>query len=369
MRPPKPTARRSAGTFPSAPTSEGKPARFEGQLSFGSCGQQCPRSGPGLTEALRLLVALSIPLLAGAATFQEDFATDPLAHGWRVFGNPDLFHWNATNQDLEVTWDSSQTNSYFQFPLGTIAARDDDFSFAFDLLLEDIAAGVNPAKPSTFELAVGLQNWVNADRTNFFRGTASTSPNLVEFDFFPDTGFGPTVWPSMWSTNSSLNYNGSTDYTILDLPVGVVMRITLSYATSNQTLSTSITTNGQPLGLVHDVTNSPSFTDFRVGTFAIESYSEAGQDGSLLAHGVVDNITLTMPPPPVQQLTAGFQQGAWGAEFISRSNWVYTLQRTVDLRSWAAASVPMSGTGTNLFLADTNAPTAAAFYRVRAERP
>ncbi|HWX19811.1 MAG TPA: hypothetical protein VN578_07885 [Candidatus Binatia bacterium] len=311
--------------------------------------------------------------VAGAATFQEDFATDPLARGWRVFGDRDLFHWNPTSQNLEVTWDSSQTNSYFQFLPGTIVARDDDFSFGLDLRLDDIAAGVNPSKPSTFELAFGLQNLVNAQGTNFLRSTGTASANLVELDFFPDTGFGPTVSPAVWSTNSLLNYNGPEDFTIMDLPVGVPMRITLSYTASNQTLSTTITTNGVSIGAVHDVRLSPSFTDFRVGTFAIESYSDAGQDprygGSLLAHGVVDNVVLTVPPNPVKDLNGGINHGVWQVQFVSRSNWVYTLERTMDFQTWTAASGAAPGNGGGLVLEDTNSPAARAFYRVRAERP
>src|SRR5439155_11928540 len=155
------------------------------------------------------------------------------------------------------------------------------FSLAFDLELMDIAGGVDPNKPSTFELALGFLNLVDAAKPNFFRGNGAESPNLVEFDFFPDTGFGPTIWPSMWSTNSRLNYNGAGDYSILPLPTGISMRLTMSYTASNATLATSITTNGVPIGTLNNVKLSPSFTDFRTGAFAIESYSDAGQDPRL----------------------------------------------------------------------------------------
>jgi len=67
------------------------------------------------------------------ATFQEDFATNPQTHGWKIFGETNLFYWNATNENLEVTWDSSHSNSYFAIAVGTILTRRDDFSFAMDL--------------------------------------------------------------------------------------------------------------------------------------------------------------------------------------------------------------------------------------------
>src|SRR5215472_1451968 len=93
-------------------------------------------------------VSVARPSLAGG--FVEDFSVPPAQKGWSVFGNAGLFNWNATNQNLEVTWDSSQPNSYFYHPLGTILTKEDDFSFSFDLRLRDATAGINPQKPSPF---------------------------------------------------------------------------------------------------------------------------------------------------------------------------------------------------------------------------
>jgi hypothetical protein len=309
-----------------------------------------------------------------AATIQEDFAQDPLAHGWRVFGNTNLFHWNAANKNLEVTWDSSQTNSYFQMPLGTILTRQDDFSVSLGLNLSDVTSGVNSAKPSTFELAFGFQNSLDAQATNFWRGTAKNIPNLVEFDFFPGADvIQPTVWPSMWSTNAVLNYNGPGDYTLIDLPTGVPLAITLSYSAASQTLSTTISANNQSIGAINSVKITSSFTDFRVGTFALESYSDAFQKGSypgsLLAHGIVNNITIVTPPPPVQNLRGLVTNGVWQVQFLSRTNWNYTLEETADFKSWRDVSATLAGNGGNLILRDTNVPTTAAFYRVRSNRP
>src|SRR5262249_37385414 len=184
--------------------------------------------------------------------------------------------------------------------------RQDDVVVALDLQLVSVAAGISLNKPSTFELAFGFLNIVDAMKTNFYRGNGSASPNLVEFDYFPDTGFGSTVWPTFVSTNGSVNYNGAGDYTILDLAIGIWMHVAMNYAASNRTLTTSIPTNGVSIGAVNSVQLSSAFTDFRVGAFAIESYSDNGQDprygGSLLATGIVDNVSITLPPPPISNL-------------------------------------------------------------------
>ena len=52
-----------------------------------------------------LCVALSP---AQAVTLTEDFSTDPMQNGWQVFGDTNLFTWDSTNQNLAVTWDSTQ---------------------------------------------------------------------------------------------------------------------------------------------------------------------------------------------------------------------------------------------------------------------
>src|ERR1051325_494760 len=106
----------------------------------------------------------------GAAAFQENFSATPAGNGWLNFGRADLFQWDSANQNLRVTWDSSQTNSYFYHALPAALDRSDDFELAFDLRLDDIVAGVDTNKASTFQIAVGLLNLSQASRPGFFRG-------------------------------------------------------------------------------------------------------------------------------------------------------------------------------------------------------
>ncbi len=317
-----------------------------------------------------LFLFMTAAFLVKAAVISEDFSNNPELRNWLKFGNTNLFRWNVTNQNLDVTWDSSQTNSYFYHPLGTILGKSDDFSVAFDLKLTNIVVGVDTNKPFTFPLCIGFQNFSNATTANFFRG--GFSPNLAEFAFYPDSGFGPTLWPSFWSTNSALNFNGSSDYTIIDLPVGAAMHIAMTYTASNKTCATTITTNGVSIGQINNV-RLINFTDFRADTFAVKSYSDAGQSpddgGSLLAHGTIDNLIITVPPPPVQDLRGAFTNDQWQVQFTSRTNWNYVLERSPNFQSWTNVSPVISGTGTNLFLLDTTALAEKAFYRVRANRP
>src|SRR5215467_7447554 len=137
---------------------------------------------------LPVLAGLLLSPVAQAATITQDFATDPLQSGWAVFGNTNLFHWNSTNQNLEVKWDSSQPNSYFYHPLGTVLSRSDDFSIDFDLLLKDIASNTESNKTGPMEIALGFFNLATATSTNFMRGVFGGAPGVFELDYFP-TGY------------------------------------------------------------------------------------------------------------------------------------------------------------------------------------
>jgi hypothetical protein len=306
-----------------------------------------------------------------ADTLTQDFSADPAGQGWRVFGNTNLFAWDRTNQDLQVTWDSSQPDSYFYHNLGTVLGRDDDFSIAFDLRLKDIGPGANTNKSGAYELAVALLNFKEATSTNFLRGTGTDSPDLVEFDYFRDAGFGATIWPTFISSAKAYNYNGPGDYTLLGINPGDQYHIEMAYTASTAILATTMTRNGAPFGPINPVPLSTNFTDFRVDTFAICSYSDTGDDyDSLLAHGVVDNVVITTPAPPVTAVNGGITNGnGWQVNFPGKTNWVYTLERTVDLVSWTAASGTVSGGGTNVVLQDSAPRAAGAFYRVRAQKP
>ena len=165
-------------------------------------------SAPALAGWLVLL-----SLRSGATVITQNFSTNPLQDGWQIFGDTDLFQWNSTNHNLAVTWDSSQTNSYFYHPLGTILTRNDDFSIAFDLRLNDIASGTHAGMTGGFEIGLGFLNFGDATGTNFLRGVFYPigapigAINLVEFDYFPSgyfPDFGPvsaTTTPTFIATN------------------------------------------------------------------------------------------------------------------------------------------------------------------------
>jgi regulation of enolase protein 1 (concanavalin A-like superfamily) len=313
------------------------------------------------------LVAASV---GGAATIQENFSSDPQPDGWKIFGDTNLFHWDSTNQNLAVTWDSSQSNSYFYHALGTILARDDSFHLSFDLTFQDYTNGTTSGKPYDFEAAIGFLNLTNATQTNFSRGaginTTYGPDNLVEFDFFPAFSiYQPTISQVIVSTNNAWLYNNSN---LLGLTPGQWFHVEVDYSSATRMLTTVVTNNGVQYGMTQTISVPTNF-DFRVTAISVSSYSDQNATGSILAHGIVDNLVVTGPPPPVQDFTGSFTNGAWQTQFLSRSNWLYTLQRSADFQSWTNVSSTTPGNATNLFLQDTGPPGNRAFYRISAQKP
>jgi len=288
----------------------------------------------------------------------DDFLNDPAQNGWKIFGNPNLFQW--TNQSIAVTWDSTQPNSYLYKPLGTILAIADDFNLSFDLRLND-AIAFNYGAP----IAVGLFRLNDATNVSFSRG-GGHSPNLFEFNFFPDTGFGDSIDATLKDVQDG--YAGFYfAYDNLPLDPGVLFHVELAHAAGSPTITGAVYTNGQLYtSLPLSFNGSP--TNFYLDTVSISSYHDDGFGDSVLAHGTVDNILVAFPPLPLQSVAAGLTGGVWQAQLASRSNWVYTLQRTVDLQTWTDV-VSAAGNGTNLFLQDVNPPANNALYRVKADRP
>ncbi len=322
-----------------------------------------------------MLLWCAAVLPSRAAALSENFATDPVLRQWRQFGDVSLFQWNSTNQHLEVTWDSSRTNSLFYRPLQTVLTKADDFSFGFDLRLHDIAIGVNTNKPYTFEIAVGFCRFNSITNRNFFRGAGTSLAfgprNLVEFDYFPDSGFGATVAPTVVANNT--NVIRFSDNHPLEMTTDDLFRIDMTYSASNQVLRTVMTRNGVVFGPIRDL-SLVGFPDFRVDTFAVVSYSDAMQSppqfsGSILSHGTVDNIVWSVPDPPLTAFRGHFMQDAFRAEFDAKSNWVYRLETTTDFVDWSLVEAKSAVTNGLMVLGDTEIPPPRGFYRVVVDRP
>lgn len=308
----------------------------------------------------------AIATVADGQVVVETFDRDPVETGWLTFGDPALFAWDAQAQALRATWDSARPNSYFHIPLKRTLGPEDDFEFGFDLTLRDVAIGLRPATPYTFQLATGLLKLSDATLPEFRRGTGSQSPNLVEFDYFPDSGFGATVSPVIVSGSNQFHPGFTFP---MELSVGDRFRVSMSFSAVDQTLSTRILRNGEPLAPVETVQLPAGFTGFELDAFAVSSFNESGADGSILAHGLIDNIVLAYPDGPVSRLSGRLEGDAWRCRFLCRSGWNYQLERSLNLGEWTRVGEPKTGTGGWMELGDPGRASDRGFYRIRGERP
>lgn len=305
-----------------------------------------------------------LSLACAAATLSENFSANPLETGWKTFGNASLFAWNATNQNVEVTWDSTNGNSYLARPLGTVLARDDAFSLSFDLRLYD-AVVFNYGQ----QLAVGLFNWNQATNPAFSRG-GGAAPNIFEFDYFLDTGFGESIAGSLIDTNGDYDHTAFIYEDYRPLVPGVTYQIVLAHAAGSASLAGQVLTNGTVFcSLSKSFPPNLPLGDFRLDTLSISSYADDGFGDSILAHGVVDNFSVVLPPPAVQNLAGQFSGGQWQCSFTSRTNWIYSLERSTNLLNWTAVVTNSPGVDGLKILSDASSPPEKSFYRIRADRP
>lgn len=313
-----------------------------------------------------IFASVVVAQTASAATLEQSFQTDPRNSGWQVFGDKTLFHWDSAARVLDVTWDSSKPNSYFYAPLGTTLAKSDRIELSFDLVLEDVMIGVDPDRQFTFQIAVGLLKLSDATSPSFIRGTGSSSPNLLEFNYFPDSGFGPTLSPVMVSSNNQFVPGFTVPF---ELSLGDSYHFEMKFDPVDQTLRTTAQRSDETFFPAKDVKLGASFTDFQLDAVAVSSYSHQDAGGSILAHGTIDNIRITFPTTPQFPLIGKLDQGTWQVSFQGQPDWVYTLERTLDWREWKPVTPPSPGTGSTQVLHDGDLPLPpVAWYRVRAER-
>lgn len=328
-------------------------------------------------KCLLALVFLACALPAGGAQFEEDFTVEPT--GWKEFGDPSLFAWDEPNQVLNVTWDSSKTNSYFYYELPFYLTRNDSFSVRLKLRLSFLEIGTTPGKPYTFPFAFGFINTTNSFSPQFFRGSGinpSSGPrNLVEFAYFPDSGFGATVAPTIATEQNQMYYSHNHP---LEMVLEDEFEIEMNFDPSVQTLFTTMTRNGEPFGIPPQNSLAPlvfpeTTSDVVLNAFAISSYNDGAQSppqfaGSILARGTIDQVRLAWPDPPV--LNVAIARIASGIElaFQGEIGWTYLVQRSADLGLWSDfKEIQTTATGM-IQVTDTTSGTAYTFYRVTARR-
>jgi len=248
------------------------------------------------------------PRTENLAWHVDNFSTDPFANGWMVRGDESLFEWDTATGSLMVTWDSQRINSLFHRPLGLTLTEDDSFAFAFDITLDEVNAGHRDGQPYTFEVALGLLNIASSEAGEFKRGTGNDSPNLVEWDYFPDTGFGATVSPAISSSNSRF----AAGFTFpAEMTPGELYSVRMEYDPAARKLRTVMLENAKTWKAIKMVALPEKFDGFAVDAFSISSYTARGSNSSLLARGRVDNVAIAADRSQPRITEGRMTEGQW----------------------------------------------------------
>ena len=291
----------------------------------------------------------------------ENFSANPLANGWAAHGDESLFEWDAEGGALAVTWDSEKPNSNFHRPLGLTLTEADTFAFAFDIALDEVKAGHLDGQPYTFELALGLINSKSAKADGFSRGTGSDSPNLVEWDYFPDTGFGATISPTIVSAKSQF----AAGFTFpAALSAGKQYSVRMEYDPDERALKTFMLENGKVWKTIKTVALADDFVGFAVDAFSISSYTAKGSESSLLVNGSVDNLAIGVGRSKPRIVNTRLADGQWTARSFGYGTADYLLERSADLRGWQPVRNGVREDGFYLRLIDENPSLGDGFYRL-----
>ncbi len=314
-------------------------------------------------------------------SIQDDFSEDPQQVGnWEVFGDADLFGWDQEEGRIDVTWDSRRPNSFFYLPIGGKLSRHEDFSLQFEIQLDHLELGIDPAKPFTFPLAVGLVNLASVKRDSFFRGSGIHEEfgprGLVEWSYHPDSGFGATISSGLISLDNQWSLSNTFP---LELQMGSTYSVEMSLDAKSEILSTIMLEDGVPFGPIQDTKLSEvfgglagGFTDVDVDAFAISSYHDGGQPspefaGSILASGWVDNIAVHRERSlKIQNLLVS--NGGISVVITGEAGWEYWLEMTTDFDQWETRGHAQSDASQSITMKDQGISAANGFYRVIGNR-
>lgn len=314
-----------------------------------------------------------------AVTLTEDFSTDPSSRGWQILGDTNLFSWNSSASGLDVTWDSSKSNSFFLKKLNNILSRDEAFEVEFRFHLDSLQIGTHTGKDYTFQIACGLVNTESIQQPSYLRGDGSSSVNLVEWNYFADSGFGATVSPVVISHAGTF----SPSFTFpLEMTPGQTYKVTLAHDPETGILSSTlfqiagdpITGTEVSLGSIEPVYLDSFSGDFRVDAVSISSYSDEGQSppefaGSVLAQARFYKIQVTHSGPPYTPPIPQPGEGTFGISTTGRAGWTYRLYRSSSPMDWQFTSQSHRSESGPFLLIDPAPPVHHAWYRIEAAYP
>jgi hypothetical protein len=200
--------------------------------------------------------------------------------------------------------------------------------------------------------------------TNYFTNGVLTNAT-IDVDAAAPLNTGDLYWGGLGGPNWELWTEQGDAGGLLNCPD----RGTNTYWTSTDPVYDSSGFDGQwdfaQAGLAGLQLTNGSWIGFSVAAGEYEPDLDAPYNAHKHAPAEPDPVITAL----IKNLTGGFQGGQWQGQFLSCTNWFYSLERSTDLQSWTTVTNGISGNATNLVTVDPAPPTDKAFYRVRADLP
>ena len=317
---------------------------------------------------LRLLAAMFVVSSVEAASVVETFDADPATSGWKIHGG-EMFEWDEAEGTLNAVWDSEEPNSYFHLPLPFALTDHDDFEMSFDLSLSSVEFDFTTGSLYAYEvLSIGLIDTNSAFADGFKRTVGSASPSLIEFDYFPDTGFKDTV--AVVAVDRDSKYAPPSHNFPLTMEFGEVYSVTIRYSSEDRTVRTTMLSGGVAHGAIKDIVlPSPAiFAGFSLNAFSVSAYHDFTPWGRMAGAGTIDNVTLTMPDPPEIDLQLSLTSDGITVEFEALAGWQFRLLRSDDLLEWSEIAGAIEGDGLTHVIDGGDRKAGQTFYRTVAQR-
>ncbi len=250
---------------------------------------------PGKPLLLCLILwATGLPGMLPGGEYHVDSYPSPAnpESGWMLQGDADIFMESAGAGEARFFWNTELPNSSVYFPLGTTLDHRSNFEFSVTMELTSMDIDFIPESFYGFQISMGFHESASIQDSSFRRGTGTDSPNLVEWNFFPDTGFGATVSPVI--TDSQSAFFASFNFPV-DIPLNEEVIITGSYdGQLMEFRSTLITSGSGPVEMDPvKLPESDEFQGFAVDAFGLTSYADFDGNGQLEASARIVAVDLS----------------------------------------------------------------------------
>ncbi len=211
----------------------------------------------------------------------------------------------------------------------------------------------------------GLSGIKDATQTNFFTDRFLTNVT-VDIDAAGPVLSGDVYWGGYYGPNWEMWTEAGASGGLTNAPD----RGTNTYWTSTDPIYASSGYHGEwelaQIGLDGMTLTNGSWIGFSVAASPYHYDLDAPYNAHKRAPAIPDaGFTAT----PVQNFALNHGGGKWQGTFNGRTNWIYALERSTQLQTWATVTNSNPSANGSVTLEDTNPTAPAAFYRIRAERP